>query len=204
MTRSRAVAALGFVLLAPLLSTPQSSPSVPSTVSTEQSFVPPLYLDKPSDSTKWLKDHESFLQRGDVCGLNMSFVKPEFRSGLVGVAMFMVAPGDPDNFEEYSTVIHDPEPGLDVRVGARYTFSDGKVAELEIALAFEGAPDNVFNEITSTQASSIRDKNWKSLKLIRRKQIGDTLYDYYLSCSNGKTAASYLHKPIKHRRRFSY
>jgi hypothetical protein len=202
MTLSKVVRALTLLLLAPSLSIPQNAPSVSPTASAGKSFVPPFYWDKSSDVNKWLKDHEPFLQRGDGCMLNMSFADSTSRSGLNNVALFMIAPGDPDNFEENSTVIHDSRSGLDVRVGARYVYGEG-IEELEIALGFEGDADNVFNEVTAAQARSLRDKNWKALTLVRKTQIGDTRYEYSLNCENGKTFMSVLRKPVGRRRHSS-
>jgi len=188
--------ALTFLLLAAFISTAQNvSPSSPA-ASAEQSFVPPFYWSQQGDVRKWLKDHESFLRRGDGCQLNVSWAGTgPYSSALHSIAMFMIAPGD--DFDEIFTLIHDDASpsGLDIRVGARY-FPD---RVLEIALAFEGQPEDVFNEATSAEARSLRDSKWKSVTLLRQIEIGDLRYQYSLSCENGKTFMSFLRKPVKHR-----
>jgi hypothetical protein len=203
MTRSKMLPALVFLMFATLLSTPQNTPSASPVASAGESFVPPFYWKPSNDVNKWLKDHESFLQRGDGCSLNRSFVNSQARSygsAVNNVALFMIAPGD--DLEENSTMIHDEVSGLDIRVGARYLSGDA-MEELEIALAFDGEPDNVFNEITAAEAHSLRDKNWKYLTLVKKIQLGDVEYRYSLACENGKTFMSFLRKPAKHRRRSS-
>src|SRR5215467_8799655 len=115
--------------------------------------------------------------------------------------MFMIAPSD--DWEENSALIHDSasRSGLDIRVGAKYP-SGWPIRELDIALAFEGEPDDVFSEVNGAEARVFRDKNWKLVTVTKRIEIGDLRYQYSLTCENGKTFMSFLRKP-KHRRHSS-
>jgi len=147
--------------------------------------------------SKWLTDHESFLKRGDGCKLNMSWtdsVGPP--SATQNVAMFMIAPGDDQ--EEISALIHDSSSGLDLRVGARY-IRGGEIEMLEIALAFEGKPEDVFNGVAAAQTYSLKGRKRKSLILVRTTQIGDLRYRYVLSCMDGKAFMSSFSLSLRQR-----
>lgn len=157
-----------------------------------------LYWSEKSDVKKWLTENAALLNRGDACSLSSSWANeehPTYPAGSVWeIASFVTIPGD----DELTKVIHDSASGLDVRVGVRYSPGvPGQSYGLQIALAFEGPADGVFDEISRAEAETLRYSNWKSLAVVKPIRVGDTRYRFSFSCENGRTFMSFLRRPPK-------
>jgi hypothetical protein len=136
---------------------------------------------------RWLQENGRLLDRGDVCTLNVSWMNEETKgnsSAVHNVASFLVVPED----EEVTRLIRDTESGLDVRVGVQYHPIKSGLSEIRIALAFEGAPDDIFYEISRGEAKAIRQRKWKFLEAAKDIRIASLRYTFYLTCENGRTS----------------
>jgi hypothetical protein len=136
---------------------------------------------------RWLKDNEGLLDRGDVCavGYSWSDEKTKISTSNYSVADFLVTPDD----EEVTRLIRDAESGLEVRVGVQYLPLKSGTSGIRIALAFEGATEAVFSEISRGEASAVREKGWKFLEAVKSIQTAGRLYRVYLNCSSPETSS---------------
>ena len=149
------------------------------------------------DVYRWLKVNEPLMIHGDACTVGYYWFdeKTKVSTSNYLVASFVVTPED----EEVTRIIRDTESGADARVGVRYHAVDSEMSEIWIALAFEGDPDDVFDEMSAVKARSIRDRNWRLLEVEKPLQSGSRLYEFHLTCENGRTAFSFPKKP-KHQK----
>lgn len=138
------------------------------------------------DFWKWLAENESTLRQGDACDVTFSWFNEDDadgpRSATHNLTTFLLVPAD----EESTRMIHDPQSGLDIRVGARYFpgyFKSSHV--LRLALAFEGPPAGVFDELNSAQAEGFRYPGWRSLAVVKSFRVDRIRYTFRLSCQNG-------------------
>lgn len=99
--------------------------------------------------------------------------------------------------------IHDSatNSGLDIRVGVHYfhDYASPPGTQLQIAIAFEGSPDDVFVDISGAKAWTVRDRNWKSLRVEQGIVVGDLQYKFSLECENGKSFPTFLWRHAKHK-----
>jgi hypothetical protein len=134
------------------------------------------------------------LNRGDGCSLNVYRFDEQTKisSSNEGIALIAVAPGE----ESFTQLLRDTHSGLDIRVGLRYEPvglqpSPG-MSRLRIALALEGAPDDVFDTVSRTEAATIREKAWKSFSAVKATRLGSLRFVFTLTCENGKSFMSPL------------
>jgi hypothetical protein len=172
-----------------------------STATKRSTSIPVLYWNETHDAGTWLEQNRSSLNRGDGCQLNVWWrdegPSAALPSAVHGIVAFVVGPGD----EEMTTVFHDSasDSHLDVRVGVRYLPAGQGLPYLNIALALEGSPDDIFTEVSAAEAGALRDKNWKGLRVVKRIMVGNVRYEFSLGCENGKTFMGYLRRPAKHK-----
>jgi hypothetical protein len=146
-----------------------------------------LYWNEKPDMKKWLTENEPVLRRGDACTLTFSWRSEEDPSGpgsaVHALATYVALPTD----EESTSVIHDPQSGLDVRVGIRYVPGGPKSSYLlQLALAFEGPANGVFDEVSRAQAETLRYPAWKSLSVVKAISVNKTRYTFSQGCRNGR------------------
>ena len=161
-----------------------------------------LHWDEKPDVHKWLIENGSMLKQGDGCTLSVSWADKDDHnrpsSAVHEITSFVITPQD----EEMTRLFSDTASpsGLGVRVGVRYLPSSfaGSEQYLQIALALEGAADEVFDEISRSEAGTIRYKNWKDIEVVKPILIESIQYRFALSCENGKTFLSFL-RHSKHR-----
>lgn len=188
------------LLLATLAVRAQDSAVARRTATEQRPPTATFYWDEKHDVHNWLKENESYLKHGDGCTLTSSWMNEESPASPSGsvyeIASFVTAPGD----EETTRVIHDSgsRSGLDVKVGVRY-FPGGQGGSylLQIALAFGGSPDGVFDEIGRAEAETQRYANWKWLTAVKSARVGNLRYRFSLHCENGRTFLSFLRRPVK-------
>src|SRR5262249_29837740 len=124
------------------------------------------------DLHKWIRENKSSLDRGDACTLKVNYSI----TGVQEIATFVAVPEE----EPTTRIIHDSatHSGLDIRVGVYYApqVPGAPGIELEIALAFEGSPDDVFSDISGARAWTFRDRNWKFLRIKKDIDAGDLRY----------------------------
>jgi len=132
----------------------------------------------------WLNENKRLLGRCDVCDLNVSWKNEEARaySSVHNIAVFLIGPAD----EQVSRVIRHIESGVDVRVGVQYFPAKPGISQIRIALAFEGLPDDIFYEITRSQAETLRDKEWKFVTAMKEMRVKNLRYTFSLTCTNSK------------------
>ena len=150
---------------------------------------PRIYRWPPNDLDglqRWLKSNASLLERGDACsrGFYWSDKQNKFSTSNYELASFVVIPDD----DEITYTVHESESGVDVRVGIKFQLVNKAVSEIRVALAFEGDPEDVFNEVSRAEARSMRDNTWKLLEGTKPIQSGNRVYRFHLICENGKTA----------------
>jgi len=173
------------LILASLVTSAQENRSIPPNDPTARTFY---WSEKPDakDLEKWLMANEVILRRGDACTLTYWWMDEEHpypSSSTTELATFITLPQD----EELTKAIHDPRSGLDIRVGIRYVPGDSKNPYmLQIALAFEGLPDGVFDEANRAQAETVRSPSWRWLGVVKPIRLGDMRYTYSLHCQNGR------------------
>ena len=166
--------------------------------------IPTLYWNKKPDVRKWLRENEAILKRGDGCSLTVSWYSESNRKGpgsaVHEIVAFLTLPEGED---EITRVFHDAasDSGLDVRVGVRYVH-DGLLAsklppKLELALALDGPSDDVFGEISRSEASTVRFKDWKFISVVKPIVANGMRYRYELFCENGKQFMSFFRRPVK-------
>jgi hypothetical protein len=197
MRLTKAMTVLACLSFAVNLAITQDKSSSPQTASEPNTTIPMIYWSQKPDVHKWLKENESLLNRGDGCTLYSSYFDEDksFRTGQYSVVSFLTVPGD----EEITKAIRDPvESGPEVRIGVRYSPTHLGF-HFEIALAFEGVPEDVFDGTSGAQASTFRNQNWKRLAIERHVRVGHVLYDFLLSCQNGKTFMDTWRHPAKHK-----
>jgi hypothetical protein len=73
-----------------------------------------------------------------------------------------------------------------VRVGVKYLAIKSGISQIRIALAFEGAPDDIFYEVSRAQADAIREKGWRSVASTKEIQLKNLLYTFTLTCTDSK------------------
>lgn len=197
---TRTITVVSCLLLVALAVYAQDSPVARRTETQQQPQTPTFYWDEKHDVQNWLKENEPYLRRGDGCTLTSSWLNegsPASPSGSVyEIASFVAAPGD----EETTRLIHDSgsRSGLDARVGVRYLpGGPGGSYLLQIALAFEGSPDGVFDEIGQVEAETLRYPNWKWLTAVKSVRVGNLRYRFSLHCENGKTFLSFVRRTSK-------
>jgi len=197
---TRAICVASFVLFVTLTVPAQDNAVAPRTANEQHSATAAFYWDQKHDVHEWLKENESSLKRGDACTLASSWMNeqtPKSPSGSVyEIASFVTIPGD----EEMTRVIRDARSrsGLDIRVGVRYLpGGPGGSYAMQIALAFEGPPDAVFDEIGRAEAETLRYANWKWLTAVKPVRVGNLRYRFSLRCENGTTFLSFLRRPVK-------
>jgi hypothetical protein len=151
----------------------------------------------PKNVENWLTENESNLNRGDACTFTSSQrseAPPYTSSSVWAFETFVTLPDD----EELTKVIHDPDSGLDIRVGVRYLRGDSRYRYmLQLALAFEGPAERVFEQTNRAQAETVRSPNWRSVVVVKPTKVGSMEYTFSLHCENGR---EYL---ISERRMFS-
>jgi hypothetical protein len=196
----RAISILNCLIFAAVILSAQSDSRSKANTDERGTSIPTLYWNKEHDVHKWLMKNEASLNRGDGCTLAVSWM--DDRKGLPSavneIVSFVLVPEN----EEITRVFRDTasESGLEVRVGARYLPSDlPSLSRLEIALALEGPAGGVFEEISRSEAGTVRYKNWKHLSVVKPVLAEHVRYRYVLSCENGRTFMSYLRHPAKHK-----
>jgi len=149
----------------------------------------------PNEVVPWLKKNEQLLDRGDGCTLTVHWAAANQRSGQPSsavheIASLIVVPGA----EETHTTVRDrvSGSGLNIRVGVLYFPVDSNVWGLRIALASDGPAEDVFNELSRAEASTLRDKHWKSVTVVKPIRVSDMVYTYSFSCENGRTFLRFL------------
>lgn len=155
----------------------------------------------PNQIIPWLKKNEPLLNRGDGCTLTVHWASanPKDRnlpsSAVHEIASLVANPED----EQIHTIIRDKVSGsgLDVRVGVQYLPWKSGVSELRIALAFEGLAEDVFGEDSRAEGATIRDQQWKVLKIVKPVRVSEMVYTYTWSCESGKTFLGFLRRPTK-------
>jgi hypothetical protein len=198
---TRAITVVSCLLFGTLAVYAQDNAVARRTSTEQQPRTATFYCDDPKhDVHSWLKENESYLKRGDGCTLTSSWLNEESPASPSGsvyeIASFVTAPGD----EETTRVIRDSDSrsGLDVRLGVRYVpGGPGGSYLLQIALAFEGPPDGVFDEIGQAEAETLRYENWKWLTAVKSVRVGNLRYRFSLRCENGRTFLSFLRRPLK-------
>lgn len=201
MRLTKAIRVLGGLLLAPCMVTAQNNAAPPKPANETNPSTQMFDWSEKRDVYKWLQDNKSSLDRGDGCSLNVSYGgKDSYLSSAVhNIASFVAVPEE----EQITRMIHDSatDSGLDVRVGVRYYHHDESPSgtELQIAIAFEGSPEVVFVEMGGAQAWTVRDKNWKWLRVEKGIVVGDLQYSFSLECVNGKFFLDFLRRPAKHK-----
>lgn len=143
------------------------------------------------DLKRWLKGNENLLNRGDVCGVSYSWTDETRKISTSNFLLqsFLVVPED----EEVKRIVRHKASGLDVRIGVQYhPLAFGSASEIRIALAFEGQRDDVFDETSRSEATTLRDHKWKFLETAKSIRAGERFYTFHLTCRNGKTAFSWL------------
>jgi hypothetical protein len=152
---------------------------------------------KKPDVREWLRENEALLNRGDGCTLTSSWTNEEHPypgSAVSAIASFVTVPGD----DELTRVIHDSASGLDVRVGIRYAAGvPGQLYGLQIALALEGPPDGVFDEISRAEAEALRFADWKWLAVVKPIRVGNMRYRFSLHCENGRSFMNFLRQAVR-------
>jgi hypothetical protein len=140
----------------------------------------------PKNVENWLSENESVLNRGDACTFTSwqrSEDPPYTSSSVWAYETFVTLPED----EELTKVIHDPESGLDIGVGVRYARRDSRYPYLlQLALAFEGPADHVFEETNRAEAETVRSPNWRSVGVVKPTRVGNMEYTFSLHCENGR------------------
>ena len=197
---TRVMTLVGCVLFVALAAPAQEKGVAVRTANEKQPPAATFYWDEKHDVHTWLIENESTLKHGDACTLTSSWMNEETPASPSGsvyeIASFVIAPGD----EEMTRVIRDStsRSGLDIRVGARYLpGGPGGSYLLQIALAFEGSPDDVFEEIGQAQAETLRYANWKWLTAVKSVRVGNLRYRFSLHCENGRTFLNFLRRPVK-------
>ena len=197
---TRAITVVSCLLFVTLAVYAQENAVARRTATEQQPPTATFYWDEKHDVHNWLKENESYLKRGDGCTLTSSWMNEESPASPSGsvyeIASFVTAPGD----EETTRVIRDSgsRSGLDVRIGVRYVpGGPGGSYLLQIALAFEGSPDGVFDEIGQAEAETLRYANWKWLTTVKSVRVGNLRYRFSLRCENGRTFLSFLRRPVK-------
>ena len=191
--KSAIIVASCFILVGVAILAQEKAPAME-----HDSSTPTLYWSEKPDVKKWLTENTAQLNRGDACSLFSSWADekhPTYPSGSDwAIASFVTIPGD----EELTRLIHDSASGLDVRVGVRYFPAvPGQSYGLQIALAFEGPADSVFDEISRSEAETLRYSNWKSLAVVKPIRVGDMRYRFSFRCENGQTFMSFLRRPAR-------
>ena len=68
------------------------------------------------------------------------------------------------------------------------------VSRLRIALALEGAPADVFDTVSRTEAATIRGKEWKNLSAVKPTHLSSLRYVFTFTCENGKSFMNPLNR----------
>jgi hypothetical protein len=195
MRMNWAIAVASCLILASVAVSAQEKPAT----SGQQSSTGTLYWSEKPDVKKWLAENEALLNQGDGCSLTSSWMNEEhpYPAGSVSeIASFVTVPGD----DELTRVIHDPASGLDVRVGVRYAPGvPGQLYGLQVAIAFDGPPDSVFDEISRAEAETLRYPNWRSITVVKPVRVGNMRYRFSLRCENSRTFMNFLRRPAKKR-----
>jgi hypothetical protein len=194
MPITKAIAVPGVSIFAAILVTPQTTPQAESQ---GKASIPFIYWDKKTDLRKWLKENESRLNRGDGCALLGSYYDEDksFRSGRYEIVSFIISPEDQEMIRVVRDSI-DEDRFVEVRIGVKYTPIDSG-HYLQIALASEGSPENVFVELSRAEALTIRDRHWRWLSVERQIRVGHVQYNFSLTCENGKTFMNWWRHPLK-------
>jgi hypothetical protein len=190
---TKALSVLSGLLFPPFWVAAQSTAGPPQPANEPNPSTQIFIWNEKRDLDKWIRENKSSLDRGDACTLKVSYST----SGVFPIASFVAVPVE----EEITRIIHDSatDSGLDIRVGVSYPHHDvSSGTELEIALAFEGSPNDVFYEINGAQAWTLRDRSWKFLRVEKRIDVGDLRYRFFLECVNGKLFMDFA-RPAKHK-----
>ncbi len=148
---------------------------------------------KTGDILLWLKQNEKLLNYADGCSLTASWRDDESELGtsVFNIAEILIAPEN----EKVATLFQLPEYGIGARVGVRYLPLASKNSwAIQIALAFEGAAEDVFDESSSSEAETMRESNWKYLSVAKDIRTGKRIYNFHFGCQNGKTYMKFLRK----------
>ena len=81
------------------------------------------------------------------------------------------------------------ESGANVSVGVDIVENsfDKEPAIIDLAIAFTGNPEGVFQEEENANASTIYDKHWKMLSVSKSITKGERNYQYILTCEKPRT-----------------
>ena len=118
----------------------------------------------------------------EVCSLRTFWVenKPFTSSSWELVGTFRLVPDQ----NEQTKLFHHEESVTDISVGVELIHGLGKKEKplIRLGLSFSGKPDDLFDEIDSSQAESIYDKFWRFLSVRKNIGKGKRTYTFSFSC----------------------
>jgi len=138
-----------------------------------------------ADLKKWLREQEPRLTSGDGCELFAYWTEDgaQRQGSLSNVVLVALQPAE----GESTYLVTNAAPGVDARLGVRYAPSGDGRLWLDVALAVEGAREDVFHELSRSQARVLRSPSASLLEVEKPVRIANRVWTLRLACGSGKT-----------------